>query len=255
MLSYALTRFLDLPAQAFSTTLFGTELGLEVGWRLLIQVLVAALISTGADALIRSHPRFTAQTTIIYWIVPGAAALVLGVGLERLPNGPAWWLGMVAAALALLAVLTAEYIVVDTADRWRDVAALALSLLAYGLAFVLFFVLDAIGARAAINATLGGLVAAGLAGRLIALNGIAVRRALIPALVIGLICAETIWAVSYWRANSVGAALLVMLPFYLGVGLARQHLINPLTRRTWIEYAVVGGLALLIALSYIFSQR
>jgi hypothetical protein len=254
VLAYALSRFLDLPAQTVNTTLFGTELGVELGWRLVIQVLIAALISTGADALIRSHPRFAAQTTLIHWIVPGAAALVLGAGLERLPTEPAWWAGMAASALALLAVLTAEYIVVDGEDRFHDAASLGLSVLAYGLAFVLFAVLHNTGARAAIAVTLGGGVAAALAGRLIALSVRPVRRVLIPALVVGLMCAETVWAVSYWRVNSVGGALLVMLPFYIGVGLARQHLTGQLSRRSWVEFAVVGAVALAVTLSYVIQS-
>ena len=44
-----------------------------------------------------------------------------------------------------------------------------------------------------------------------------------------------------------------MIPFYLAVGLAQQHLAGQLTRRIWIEYAVIGGLGLSIALIYAFA--
>jgi len=244
VLAYTLSRFLDLPSRAVGTTIFGSALGLEVGGPLLIQLLVAALISTGADALIRSHPRFNpAATTLIHWIVPGAAALVLGAGLERLPDGPAWWLGLAAAAVALIVLLIAEYVVVDEQDASRDIAALTLSTLAYGLALILFAVLHNIGARAAIATTIGGAAAAALAWRLFALNGAPLRRAALYAAGIGLICAEVIWAVAYWRVTSSGAALLIMLPFYVGVGLAQQQLAGRLTRRVWLEYGLVALVA------------
>jgi intracellular septation protein A len=54
--------------------------------------------------------------------------------------------------------------------------------------------------------------------------------------------------------NSVGGALLVMLPFYIGVGLARQHLTGQLSRRSWVEFAVVGGVALAVTLSYVIQS-
>jgi hypothetical protein len=37
------------------------------------------------------------------------------------------------------------------------------------------------------------------------------------------------------------------------VGVAQQHLAGRLTRRVWIEFAIVGGLGLLIALWYTFA--
>ena len=53
------------------------------------------------------------------------------------------------------------------------------------------------------------------------------------------------------RGSSAG--LLAMIPFYLVVGLAQQHLAGQLTRRIWFEYADIGGLGLAIALAYAFA--
>ncbi len=250
VLAYTISRFLDLPAHESEAA---PALLLYFNGTALILILVAALISTGADTLIRSHPNFSARTTFIHWIVPGAAALVLGVGLERLPNGPGWWLGLAFSALMLLAVLIAEYVVVDANDPARDSAALGLSALTYAIAIILFALLHNIGARALISGTVGGLLAAALAWRLFALNSAPLRRASLYAAIVGLICAETVWAISYWRVTSYGATLLVMLPFYLGVGLSQQHLTGHLTRRVWIEYGLVGLVALSLALAYIFG--
>lgn len=257
LLAYALSRFLDLPAQAVDLPLFGAVFGLALTGPLLVQVLVAALISTGADALIRSHPRFApaeaqgpARSTVTHWVVPGAAALVLGAGLERLPNGPAWWLGLGGAALALTIVLIAEFTVVDPEDAGHDAAALALSALTYGLGLILFALLRNLSARPSTSALIGGIVATGLAWRLFTLGGAPARRSALYALVIGLLCAEAVWAVAYWRLSTATAAGLLLVVFYVGVGLAGQMLAGRLTRRAWLEYGLVGLAAVALLALY-----
>jgi hypothetical protein len=256
VLAYALARFLDLPSRALGGTFFGSALGIELNGKVLMMLLIAALISAGSDTLIRSHPVFAGGAvgnTVIYWILPGATALVLGAALNRLPDGLAWWLGLGTSAVALIVVLIAEYVVVERDAPLRAAAVFALTALVYALALILFVLLHSVSARAAISATVGGLVAAALAWRLFALQSAPLGRASLYAALAGLICAEAIWALNYWRVPSSSAALMVMIPFYICVGLGQQHLAGRLTRRVWIEFAVVGGLGLLIALLYTFA--
>jgi hypothetical protein len=256
ILAYALTRVLNLPSRAIHTTLFGSALGFDLNGRVLMLVLVAALISAGSDTLVRSHPRLAGQparSTVIHWILPGASALVLGAVLNRIPDGLLWWLGLALSALVLITVLIAEYVAVDRDDPAWDVAALGLTALAYGLALGLFALLRSVSARAVISASIAGLVGGGLALRLFALKAIPIGRATLYAAIVGLVSAEAIWALGYWRIQASSAGLLAMIPFYLVVGLAQQHLAGQLTRRIWIEYAVIGGLGLAIALAYAFA--
>ena len=251
LLAYALARALDLPTRAVGTTLFGSAVGFELNGPVLMLLLVAALISAGSDTLIRSHPRlagWTSYPTVVHWIVPGTTALALGNVLNRTPDGPLWWLGLGLSAVALIAVLVAEYTVVDRDDTAWDAAALALTALTYALALVLFALLHSLSARALISASAAGLIAAGLAMRLFALKAAPLGRAALYAGVVGLITAEAVWAINYWRVPASSAALLALIPFYLSVGVAQQHLAGRLSRRIWIEYAVVGGLGLAIAL-------
>lgn len=254
LLAYALTRLVEVPGRALATNLLGSALGIELNGPVLMMILVAALISTGSDTLIRSHPSLAAKPgyrTVIHWIVPGAAALGLGAILNRAPDGPLWWLGLGLSAAVLVAVLIAEYTVVDPTDPAWHSAALGLTALAYGLALALFALLHSLSARALISATASGLVAAALALRLFALNAAPLGRAALYAALVGLITAEATWAVNYWRIGSDGAGLLAMIPFYASAGIAQQLLAGRLGRRIWIEYGVVGGLALAIALLYI----
>ncbi len=251
LLAYALARALDLPTRAVGTTLFGSALGFELNGPVLMLLLVAALISAGSDTLIRSHPRlagWTGYPTVVHWIMPGMTALALGNVLNRTPDGPLWWLGLGLSALALLAVLVAEYTVVDREDSAWDMAALGLTALTYALALVLFALLHSLSARALIAASASGLIAAALAMRLFALKSAPLGRAALYAGLVGLITAEAAWAISYWRVSASSAALLALIPFYLTVGVAQQQLAGRLTRRIWIEYGVVAALGLVIAL-------
>lgn len=250
VVAYALARYLNLPARSLVTTLFGSALGLELTGPFLMQVFTAALISAGSELLIRSHPLFAGQParrTLIHWILPGATALVLGATLNHLTD-QLWWVALAGSVVALLTVLIAEYLVVDPADARRDAAALALTALAYMLALVLFILLRRLGARAAISATIGGGVAAALALRLFALKFAPLWRASLYAGVVGLVCAEAIWALNYGNVSATGAGLFTLLAFYAAEGLAEQHLLGRLQRRIWIEFAVVGSLGLVIAL-------
>lgn len=248
-LAYVLSRFLNLPTRYFGFNVFGSEIGLELGGAALALLVVAALISAGADTLIRSHPAYAGDNTLIHWVAPGATALVLGAGLNLLPDGPLWWAGLAGSVAFLLAVLVAEYRTVDPDDPARDTVRLALSGLILGLALTLFAVLHSYGARALVSASIGGLTASALAGRLFALRGTPWARVWVYALVVGLVCAPIIWALGYWRITAVGAALLVMVPFYVSVGVANQHFAGKLTRAVWVEYGVVGAVGMGLALA------
>lgn len=252
VLAYALARFLELPAREVTTTLFGSALGFELSGPFLMLVFSAALISAGAEMVIRGHPLFAGQParrTLIHWILPGATALVMGAALNMAAGTPLWWVGLGFSVVALVVVLVAEYIVVDPHDPRRETAALVLTTLAYLLALILFILLHRLGARAAISATLGGGVAAALTLRLFALKFAPLWRSALYAALVGLICAEAIWALNYWDLSGTRAALLTLIPFYLGEGLAGQHLLGRLTRRVWFEFGAVGALVVVLALA------
>ena len=251
VLAYVLARFLVLPARAVTATLFGSALGFELSGPFVMMVFAAGLISAGSELLIRGHPQFAgrpARRTVIHWILPGATALVLGSALNHTPTDQMWWLGLAGSVVALVVVLIAEYLVVDPADPRHDAAALALSALAYLLTLILFILLRHLGARAWVSALIGGGVAAALALRLFALKLAPLWRSAFYAGVVGLICAEVIWALSPLALPAIAAALLALVPFYLCQGLAEHHVLGRLTRRVWIEYGAVGSLLLILAL-------
>jgi hypothetical protein len=249
VLSYALARFIELPAQEFSTRLFGSSIGIELNGRLILLIMIAALISTGSETLIRSHPRAQAGygRNALHWILPGWTALGLGLLLELAPTGPVWWLGLAFSAFFLVVVLVTEYTTVDPDDSAYRAVSLGLTALTYIVALALFGWARYTGTRAALSSTFTAALAGLLSLRLLMLNGGTFARSLVLAGVVGLVVGEAMWAMNYWRVTPLGAGLLLLVIFYILHGLIQQHLTGQLTRRTLVEFGVVGLLGAVVA--------
>jgi hypothetical protein len=54
------------------------------------------------------------------------------------------------------------------------------------------------------------------------------------------------WALNYWRTNTLTVGLLLLLIFYVLTGLAQQHLLHKLSRRSLWEFGGVALVALLV---------
>jgi len=253
LLAYALARFVELPRQTVSASLFGSSIGFDLDGPFVLLLLVAALISTGSDSLMRSHPALRGASplrAVLHWILPGCAALGLGLLLNRLPPGVGWWLGLAASAVGLILVLVAEYTVIAPDDAGFYWAALGLTTLAYAIALIFFGLLRASSGRAAITATSAALVSALIALRLLVLAGATPRESLPLAGAIGLCLGECTWALNYWPAGALGTGLLLLVLFYTCTGLAQQHLVGNLTRRVLVEFGVVALVGLAAALRF-----
>jgi Protein of unknown function (DUF5656) len=253
LLAFALARTVELPTQAMRTMLFGSSIGLDLNGPFVLLVLVAVLISAGADSLMRSHPALREASLgrrMMHWILPGGAALGLGLLLNRLPPGVGWWAGLAFTAVFLVLVLVAEYIVVAPDDASFYWAALGLTVLAYGVALAFFGLLRASGGRAAITATAAALVSALVALRLLLLAGATGRESLPYAGAIGLCLGECTWAMGYWPAGPLGTGLMLLVVFYTCTGLAQQHLVGALSRRMLLEFGVVAVVGLVAVLRF-----
>lgn len=251
VLAYALARFVELPPREISARLFGSSIGIEINSRLLLLVMVAALISTGSETLIRSHPRAEPGygRNALHWILPGWTALGLGLLLELAPTDPVWWLGLAFSAFFLVIVLVTEYTTVDPDDPAYRSVSLGLTALTYIVALALFGWARFTGTRAALSATFTAALAGLLSLRLLMLSGGAFARSLMYSGTVGLVVGEAMWALNYWRVTPIGAGLLLLVIFYVLHGLLQQHLTGQLTRRTAIEFGVVGLAGAVIAVA------
>jgi hypothetical protein len=116
------------------------------------------------------------------------------------------------------------------------------------LAVLLFGLIWNTRARSLISASLTLIVAASLAFNLLWATRATAGRAVLLSIAIGLVLAQSNWAINYWRTDVFTAALSQLLAFYALVGLATQYLIDRISRRVLIEFAVVMIIALLLLL-------
>ena len=71
------------------------------------------------------------------------------------------------------------------------------------------------------------------------------------ALIVGVVVAQVTWALLLTGLSSLSTSLLLLLLFYLLVGLAWQTLLDRLSRRVAFEFAAVGlaGLVIILVLA------
>ncbi len=144
------------------------EILLQLSWLVLpihitvanvLAVLIVALTTAGTDWVLSDHPSLGDRSTAPHWLLPVLTAWVLETLLRHLPFGVMWWVTLFGGLAIWLAVLVAEYIVVDGEDARYPLASAGLN----GLGFLLFFLLvvtvRASGLRLFFTAPMLGLAA------------------------------------------------------------------------------------------------
>ena len=120
----------------------------------------------------------------------------------------------------------------------------------YAIALVLFLLIPSSWPEIGRSLTLGG-VASLLALELLRGTEGSPRSVALYAFVAGFVVAQVAWALLLTGLEPLGTSLLLLLLFYLLVGLAWQTLVGRLTRRVVWEFAIVGlgGLAIVLVLA------
>lgn len=242
-----------LPGRGASIAVTSRSLVLPVAASSLVPIFLALLSGSGTEALIRAHPlaeqgelRWTAR----FWALPIAVTLIAAVVLPRLPSVLYWAIGMLLFAAILSGVMTALYFSLDPSGVGYRRARALLNLICYAIALVLFLLIPSSWPEIGRSLTLGG-VASLLALELLRGTEGNPRSVALYAFVVGFVVAQVAWALLLTGLEPLSTSLLLLLLFYLLVGLAWQTLVGRLTRRVVWEFAVVGlgGLAIVLALA------
>jgi hypothetical protein len=147
VLAYTLANYVVIPEADISAQVPGFYLAIPFNIDTFTAILVAGLMATGSDWLLRDHPALKGRSSFPHWILPALTALVIGVPLNQLPYGPLWWLGLLLGTLVVVLVLIGEYISIDTDDIRHPLATAGLSAVAYTLFLVLVSTLRSEGLR------------------------------------------------------------------------------------------------------------
>ena len=131
ILAYTLANFVVFPEQGISAQFPGFYLAIPFNIDTITSILVAGLMATGSDWLLRDHLALDGKSAFPHWILPALTALVIGVPLNQLPYGPVWWAGLMFGTVVVVLVLIGEYISIDKTDVRQPLASAGLSAVAY----------------------------------------------------------------------------------------------------------------------------
>jgi len=123
-----------------------------------------------------------------------------------------------------------------------------LRLIAYLLALVYFAVIYRTRLRSLVTATAVTFVGLLISLSILRNEGLPMRRIMLYAGVIGLILGEATWALNYWRANAVTVGVLLMLLFYVLIGIVREYVRSAINRQVVVEFLAVAVLGIWIVL-------
>ncbi|MGQ9489278.1 MAG: DUF5656 family protein [Anaerolineae bacterium] len=263
-------RFLDLPARTWRTELFGSPVDISITTNTILGVLLAALIASGVEAVVRAHPQLlttpgshswpgrpaatlphalrrvdgrhfrpTIHARWMYWGLPIALIVVAVLLLPLAPTAVYWALGLVATGIALGLSLAGLYHTIDPFQRGYRRARLGMNALTYAVALLLFLVVYRTRARSIISATEIWLVSSLLALELLRGTGRPTILVALYAAIVGLVLGQATWVLNYWRLHSLTGGLVLLVLFYNAVGLAQYALQGRIRRRILVEYGLI----------------
>ena len=267
LLGLAAQRFLVLPARSFTTTLLGSPITLNITDNTILGLLLAGLVASGTEAVVRAHPRslgkrirwnrrgssgrvldpdegngWGAPAIQDHWVFWGLPIALISVSVLLLPLAPSvvyWVIGLILTGLALGFSMAGIYYTIDPFQPGYRRARLGMNALTYGVALVLFLVVYRTRVRSIVSAT-EVLVVSGLLA-LELLRG-SERPTVLVALyagITGFVLGEATWALNYWRLDSLTGGLVLLVVFYNAVGLSQHGLQGRIRRRVLLEYGLI----------------
>ncbi|NJN93453.1 MAG: hypothetical protein HC875_04855 [Anaerolineales bacterium] len=253
LIGLALYFVLAFPAETASFTIFGSPLALTSPQQWLVAVLLGGLAMAGADAVMRIHPNLPTRRIGLmatFWMLPGLLVFLATQTLGLAPNPVAWAMGLVGVGGLLWLTLMAEFwqgaAGSNKQHRW---AYIWQQLIGYTMALLFFVIIYRTRSRSAISAT-GIMLISGMIALALLRQRRSIAKTWLFAIIVGLSLGQVTWALNYWRISALTAGLLLLLIFYVLVGLAQQQLLGKLSRRALWEFGSIAVVALLVIFNF-----
>ena len=268
LMGLAAQRFLALPERSFTAILLGSPITLNITDNAILGALLAALVASGTEAVLRAHPTSLRRRRAgsagglsgagdrvewlspvnrdhwVFWGLPIALTVVAVLLLPLAPSVVYWVIGLITMGVALGFSLGGIYYTVDPFQAGYRRARLGLNALTYAAALVLFLVVYRTRVRSIVSATEVMLVSGLLALELLRGSGRPTVLVALYAGITGLVLGQATWALNYWRLDSLTGGLVLMIGFYNIVGLAQHGLQGRIRRRVVLEYGLITIAAL-----------
>ncbi|MGC9336430.1 MAG: hypothetical protein ACP5JJ_20015 [Anaerolineae bacterium] len=251
ILSLVLFRFIELPEQVYEIQALGSPLEIRASSTLLLITLMVGLACTGTSLVLRDHALLAERSgrpVYISWILPGLLAGLSAYLLSLTPTLLIWIGGLILFAVSIAFTVAAEYAAVSPDAPRYPAARLALNVVAYLMAFVLFVLIYQTRTRSLVTATSTLVTAALVALDLLSVPEVPIGRVLPFVGIVGLIIGESTWALNYWQISAWVGGLLLLLIFYVATNVAHQHLLERLSLSTLFEFVAVTVAVLIVIL-------
>ena len=251
LLGSVLFRFIELPEHTWKLQPLGSPLEIHVTGTWLLTALMVSLVCTGTNLILHGHPHlkeYPGRPIYISWILPGIMAGLAAYLLSHIYIWPLWILGLFVTGVSISWIISAEYTAISPIDPGYPRARLALNMLTYLLAFILFAVIYQTRTRSLVTGTLMMCTAALLALDLLSVADTQFRRVVLFAGIVGLVIGESTWVLNYWQISAWAGGLFLLLIFYFVVNVAHQYLLERLSPSALIEFTAVTIVVLIIIL-------
>lgn len=241
--------FLQLPARTLTWIVFGTPLTIEINTPTLLAVPLLVLAASGVDAVVRAHPQAQAgelPNTWILWSLPCALVLTAAQLLPLIQARITWLIILALIGFLLAAISMIMYHTIDEHDRYYHLSRVALNFITYAVVLLLFLIVYQSRTRSVFSGTLTSAISTLLTIELLRgansdAKPITLREVLTYGLLCGLVLGEATWALNYWQLPSLTGGFLMLLMFYLLVGLAQQGIAGVWRRTVVLEFLVIGA--------------
>lgn len=247
MLTYALAKFIDVPSSLIPIELIGIYIPITINFKTIITLSVAGMTASGADWLLRDHPRLEEKSSIPHILLPALTAWILSVILSDLPNDPLWWIVFIVGGIFLILVILAEYIVLDEGDSRRPLAATLLGALSFAMFLALIVSLRASTLRLVMTLPAVALSSGALSFRVILLQKPDQLR--IPEAVACLLIVTQLTApLHYLPVSPLSFGLLLLGALYAMINFVVNTSQNDVSRTSIVEpvsvLIILWGLAI-----------
>jgi hypothetical protein len=247
---FGLSLLLRIPTTEISFRAFGSPTQVELTTTAIMAMVLAIAASAGTESLIRLHPKRQANRlglTWAYWALPAAISIITVVLLPSISTRLLQVVVILTAGVLLMVALYSLYATVEPGQPGFRRSRFWLDALAYGVALLLFLFVYESRTRSLLSGTMIAMTATLLAVELLRTSTNETRHVLMYSAVVGLLLGEMTWALNYWPLlPGLTGGLLLLLSFYLAVGIALQGLQGRLTQRVMLEFGVFAIVAVIL---------
>lgn len=229
-------------------------------------VFLALMAAAGAQSVVSVHPRLSTHTstrltmqrsalrhTWMYWALPMALAIIATLLISQrgvdsfVPSGPLLVLALIASGAIFALSLFCLYATVESGRPGYRRSRLVLNALAYMSALLLFAFVYQTRTRSLLSSSIIAVTAMFLAVEMLRNTTEQNELVFTYSAIVGLILGQVTWSLNYMSAvPDLTGGLLLLLIFYLTVGLAQQGLQERITARVLWEFTIFSVVALVL---------